>query len=150
MYSTWPKLVYGTAPMLTPSDDRLVLISDHVKVRGLCANVAGLGRIRRNGRHRLGVASIDAATGKAPLAIECVVPNPTNRWKNGRKRSLLIDACGVSLSLIASGASVHDVTLLEPTLDRTVPTQPNHCVISVSSPKITAECLLICSRRIRG
>jgi transposase len=36
--------------------------------------------------------SIDGATGKAPLAVECVGPNPTDRGKNGRKKSLLVDA----------------------------------------------------------
>ncbi|MHB1956616.1 MAG: transposase [Sulfobacillus sp.] len=46
--------------------------------------------------------------------------NPTDQGKNGRKRSLLVDARGIPLSLIASGANVHDVKLLEPTLDRTV------------------------------
>ena len=33
---------------------------------------------------------------------------------------MLVDARGVPLSLIASGANVHDVKLLQPTLDRTV------------------------------
>ena len=46
--------------------------------------------------------------------------NPTDQGKNGRKRSLLVDARGIPRSLIASGANVHDVKLLEPTLDRTV------------------------------
>jgi transposase len=46
---------------------------------------------------------------------------------------LLVDARGVPLSIIASGANVHDVKLLEPTLDGTVverpeadPEQPQH------------------------
>jgi putative transposase len=75
--------------------------------------------------------SIDGATGKAPLATECVGPNPTDGGKNGRKRSLFVGGRGrgphrqvlvrgvggVRLSLAASGANVHDVKLLEPTLD---------------------------------
>jgi putative transposase len=40
-------------------------------------------------------ADIDGATGKAPLALECVGPNPTDREKNGRKRSLLVDGHGI-------------------------------------------------------
>jgi len=46
---------------------------------------------------------------------------------------LLVDGRGIPLSLVASGANVHDVKLLEPTLDRTVverpeadPEQPQH------------------------
>jgi transposase len=49
---------------------------------------------------------------------------PHGSGKNGRKRSLLVDARGVPLSLIAGGANVHDVKLLEPTLDRTVTARP--------------------------
>jgi transposase len=37
---------------------------------------------------------------------------------------LLVDARGVPLSLVASGANVQDVKLLEPTLDRTVLARP--------------------------
>jgi putative transposase len=62
--------------------------------------------------------------GKAPLAIECVGANPTDRGKNGRKRSLLVDERGVPLSLVASGANRHDVKLLPDTLDRTVVARP--------------------------
>jgi len=44
--------------------------------------------------------------------------------KNGRKRSLLVDARGVPLSLVASGANRHDVKLLEATLRRIVCPRP--------------------------
>ncbi len=44
--------------------------------------------------------------------------------KNGRKRSLLVDARGVPLSLVASGANVHDVKLLAATLERVVTERP--------------------------
>jgi len=44
--------------------------------------------------------------------------------KNGRKRSLLVDARGVPLSIVASGANVHDIKLLEKTLDAVVVTRP--------------------------
>lgn len=37
---------------------------------------------------------------------------------------MLVDARGVPLSLVASGANVHDMKLLEPTLDRTVLARP--------------------------
>jgi transposase len=68
--------------------------------------------------------SIDGAMHKAPLAQQCVGPTPRTGGKNGRKRSLLLDARGVQLSLVASGANVHDVKLLEATLQRIVYPRP--------------------------
>jgi transposase len=65
--------------------------------------------------------SIDGAMGKAPLAQHCVGANPTDRGGNGRKRSLLVDARGIPLSIIVSGANVHDVKLLERTLETATP-----------------------------
>jgi transposase len=46
------------------------------------------------------------------------VSAPTRRIgeKNGRKRSVLTDGRGVPLAIAVSGANVHDVKLLEPTL----------------------------------
>jgi putative transposase len=41
---------------------------------------------------------------------------PPTGGKNGRKRSLLVDGRGIPLSLVASGANVHDSKLLESTL----------------------------------
>jgi len=51
---------------------------------------------------------------------------PTQRIgeKKGSKRSLLVDAHGIPLSIVASGAHVHDVKLLEPTLDQIVVERP--------------------------
>ena len=51
---------------------------------------------------------------------------PTRRIgeKKGTKRSLLVDANGIPLSLVVSGAQRHDVALLEPTLDRIVVERP--------------------------
>ncbi len=51
---------------------------------------------------------------------------PTQRIgeKKGSKRSLLVDANGIPLSIVASGAHVHDVKLLEPTLDQIVVERP--------------------------
>ena len=50
--------------------------------------------------------------------------NPTDRGKKGRKRSLLVDGRGVPLSLVGSGANVHDVKLLAATLDGVVSARP--------------------------
>lgn len=44
--------------------------------------------------------------------------------KNGRKTSLLVDARGIPLSQVASGANVHDVKLLEATLESIVYPRP--------------------------
>jgi len=68
--------------------------------------------------------SVDGALGKAPLATECAGPNPTDRGKKGRKRSLLTDGNGVPLSLVVAGANRHDSKLLAPTLDSIVVERP--------------------------
>lgn len=44
--------------------------------------------------------------------------------KNGRKRSLLVDARGIPLSLAVSGANRHDMNLLAATLDDIVCQRP--------------------------
>lgn len=46
--------------------------------------------------------------------------------KNGSKRSLLVEGSGVPLSIVVAGAHVHDVKLLEPTLDSVVVERPEH------------------------
>jgi transposase len=68
--------------------------------------------------------SVDGALVKAPLAVECVGANPMDRREERRKRSLLVDGLGVALSIVASGANVHDVKLLAATLDRMVRPRP--------------------------
>ena len=52
------------------------------------------------------------------------VRTPRIGGKNGSKRSLLVDANGIPLSLVVSGAERHDVKLLEPTLDQIVVKRP--------------------------
>jgi len=61
--------------------------------------------------------SPDGAMVKAPMALESVGKNPTDRGKKGSKRSLLVDEKGVPLSMVLSGANTHDVKLLAATLD---------------------------------
>ena len=56
--------------------------------------------------------SADGTQGKALLALEAVGPNPTDRGKNGSKRNLLVDANGIPLSLVATGANRHDSAVL--------------------------------------
>jgi transposase len=52
------------------------------------------------------------------------VRTPQIGEKKGSKRSLLVDGIGIPLSIVASGAQVHDVKLLEPTLDQIVTERP--------------------------
>lgn len=59
----------------------------------------------------------DGATGKAPLGGEKTGRNPTDRGKRGTKRSLLVDAHGVPLAIVVSGANTPDGRLLDATLD---------------------------------
>jgi transposase len=51
-------------------------------------------------------------------------PTQPTGEKNGRKRSLLVDARGIPLSIIASGANTHDVKLLAKTLEAVVRERP--------------------------
>jgi len=64
-----------------------------------------------------------------PWAKHRWLPNASVRTrptggKKGRKRSLLVDARGVPLSIAVSGANLHDSKLLDPTLARVVVERP--------------------------
>lgn len=60
---------------------------------------------------------VDGAMTKAPLGGQNTGNNPTDRSKRGTKRSLMTDANGIPLGLIVAGANVHDIRLLEKTID---------------------------------
>lgn len=51
-------------------------------------------------------------------------PNPTDRGKAGTKKSLLVEAGGGPLSVVVSGANVHDTKLLRATLEAVVVERP--------------------------
>ena len=68
--------------------------------------------------------SLDGCMVKAPLALESVGKNPTDRGKMGTKRSVLTDKNGLPLAVVLSGANTHDVKLLEDTLDHIVMLRP--------------------------
>ena len=57
--------------------------------------------------------SIDGSNLKAPLAQESVGRNPTDRGKNGYKRTIIVDERGVPLSIDIAPANRHDVTRLK-------------------------------------
>jgi len=63
--------------------------------------------------------SVDGAMMKAPLALEAVGPNPTDRGKKGSKRHLLVDGRGVPLSLVVT-ANVNDGKRLDEVLSAIV------------------------------
>ncbi len=53
-----------------------------------------------------------------------VGPNPTDRGKNGVKRSLLVEAAGGPLAVVVAGANVPDFKLLAATLEAIVIERP--------------------------
>ena len=62
--------------------------------------------------------------GQGPFWGDQIGPNPTDRGKNGVKRSLLVEADGGPLSVVIAGANVPDFKLLEATLDAIVVERP--------------------------
>jgi putative transposase len=66
----------------------------------------------------------DGTMGEAPLATEYAGRNSTDRGEKGRKRSLLVDGHGLPLSIVVSGANVHDSKMLDRTLARVVVQRP--------------------------
>lgn len=68
--------------------------------------------------------SADGWLGKARLGGDKIGPNPTDRAKNGTKKSLLTDGAGGPLSLVIAAANVNDHKLLEETLSSIVVERP--------------------------
>jgi putative transposase len=62
--------------------------------------------------------------GQGPFWGDLVGANPTDRGKNGVKRSLLVEADGGPLAVMIAGANVPDFKLLEATLDAVVIERP--------------------------
>jgi transposase len=60
--------------------------------------------------------AVDSCITKAPGGGECAGRSPVDRGKQGLKRSILVDATGVPLAVVAAGANRHDSKLLEATL----------------------------------
>jgi transposase len=59
---------------------------------------------------------VDGCITKAPSGGKVAGKSPVDRGKQGRKRSLLTDAAGIPLHLVAAGANCPDSTLLRETL----------------------------------
>lgn len=99
------------------------------------ALVAVFGAVRCAGGHRLAVVGGRRRHDQVPFGGEAVGPNPTDRAKTGTKRSLLVDARGVPLSLVVAGANRHDMKLLEPTLAAIQAPEPDDAIIGLSLDK---------------
>lgn len=64
----------------------------------------------------LGEISVDGCITKAPSGGEKAGRSPVDRGKQGLKRSVASDGCGVPLGIVSDGANRHDSPLLGPTL----------------------------------
>lgn len=61
--------------------------------------------------------AVDGCITKAPGGGDCAGRSPVDRGKQGLKRSVLVDAQGIPLAVVAAGANRHDSPLLEATLE---------------------------------
>jgi putative transposase len=66
----------------------------------------------------------DGCLGKARSGGDEVGPNPTDRAKNGTKKSLLVEADGGPLSIVVAPANQNDHLLLEETIEAIVVERP--------------------------
>ena len=62
--------------------------------------------------------------GQGPVWGGAVGPNPTDRGKNGSKKSLLTDGAGGPLAVVVAAANVNDDQLLQQTLDAMIVARP--------------------------
>lgn len=68
--------------------------------------------------------SADTVLGKARGGGDEIGPNPTDRAKNGTKRSMLVEAGGGPLAVVVAPANVIDAKLLDKTIDAIVVERP--------------------------
>lgn len=92
-------------------------------VRHLLAQ--GADTIRRPQRYRL-VLAVDGWSDDegAVGGFKKTGPNPTDRGKQGVKRSLLTEASGIPLAVVIDGANRHDMKLVENTLGSIMAKRP--------------------------
>lgn len=72
--------------------------------------------------------SLDGSMCKAPFAQAAVGPAPTDRGKQGTKRSILCDRRGLPLALVIDGANRHDMKLVAATLEHYAIARPEPTV----------------------
>ncbi|MDY5697269.1 MAG: transposase [Victivallales bacterium] len=64
------------------------------------------------------------------MAQELAGANPTDRGKQGSKKNLLVDAVGIPLSIVVTGANRHDAAVLDELLKPfTIPEVPEQVVV---------------------
>jgi len=92
------------------------------------------------------VASGGRDAGQSAAGGDLIGPNPTDRGKNGTKKSLLVEQEGGPLAVTIAGANVHDTKMLEATIaaivvERPVPTeeQPQHLCLDKAYDNPTGE-----------
>ncbi len=84
-----------------------------------------VGQVRRTQGHRLVVAVDGWSDDQGPCGrFKKTGPNPTDRGKQGVKRSLLTEAAGIPIALAIDGANRHDMKLVRGTLDGIMATRP--------------------------
>jgi putative transposase len=69
--------------------------------------------------------AVDGMMGKARMGGDKRGPNPTDRAKQGTKKSLHVEAQGGPLGVVCERANLNDHLLLEPTLQATVIPRPD-------------------------
>jgi putative transposase len=69
--------------------------------------------------------SVDGAMTKSPPGGEGTGPNPTDRAKQGTKRSLMTDGNGIPVANVSDAANVNDFKLSEDTLQSVVTERPD-------------------------
>lgn len=76
-----------------------------------------LVRLREHDQIDWSRASIDGSTVASPPGGQETGPNPTDRGKLGSKRHIIVDARGIPLVVLVSGANRHDSKMFEPCVD---------------------------------
>jgi putative transposase len=64
----------------------------------------------------------------APVRLKTTGPNPTDRGKQGVKRSVLTEANGIPVAVVIDGANRHDMKLLGSTLEGIMAKRPEPAV----------------------
>ncbi|MBJ9658114.1 IS5-like element ISRme6 family transposase [Burkholderia cenocepacia] len=80
-----------------------------------------LDKLREAGQIDLSYAAVDSSSVRAVGAGGKTGPNPTDRSRPGSKHHILVDANGVPISAILTGANRNDVTQLLPLVDAIPP-----------------------------
>ena len=82
------------------------------------------GQLQRTGRGRLAMAGGRHGYEQGAFWGDQIGPNPTDRSKNGVKRSLLVERDGGPLAVVVAGANVHDTKMLAATIEAIVVKRP--------------------------